>query len=68
MGSPSNADRLCSDFAGQLESLGLWHWAVFVLLHIKVFGIIFMHEATSSVKFVGPSVITVSSLGAFSSS
>ena len=25
---------LCCDYASQLESLGLWHWAVFVLLHI----------------------------------
>ena len=36
MSSPSNSDRLCSDFAGQLEHLGLWDWAVFVLLHIQV--------------------------------
>jgi len=35
MSSPSNSDRLCSDFAGQLEHLGLWDWAVFVLLHIQ---------------------------------
>ena len=25
---------LCSSFAAQLETVGLWHWALFVLLHI----------------------------------
>lgn len=24
-----------TNFAAQLESVGLWHWAVFVLLHIE---------------------------------
>ena len=24
-----------SEFASQLESLGLWHWSVFVLLHLN---------------------------------
>ena len=24
-----------TNFAAQLESIGLWHWAVFVLLHIE---------------------------------
>jgi nuclear pore complex protein Nup98-Nup96 len=28
-------DRLCHKFAFQLESLGLWEWAVFVLLHLS---------------------------------
>ncbi len=28
-------DALHSSFAAQLESLGLWHWAVFVLLHCE---------------------------------
>ena len=27
---------LCSSFAAELESLGLWHWAVFALLHSDV--------------------------------
>ncbi len=26
--------RLHTSYASQLEALGLWHWAVFVLLHI----------------------------------
>jgi hypothetical protein len=26
---------LCLHFSAQLERAGLWHWAVFVLLHLK---------------------------------
>ncbi|XP_023336271.1 nuclear pore complex protein Nup98-Nup96 [Eurytemora carolleeae] len=33
-GSLTN-DRLCSEFSSQLEYLGYWDWAIFVLLHIK---------------------------------
>lgn len=35
MGCPGNSDRLSCDFAGQLERLGLWEWAVFVLLNVN---------------------------------
>ena len=24
------------EFASQLESIGLWHWSIFVLLHLNV--------------------------------
>jgi len=34
MAGSTCSDRLCTDFADQLEQLGLWDWAVFVLLHI----------------------------------
>ena len=29
------AASVTAGFAAQLEALGLWHWAVFVLLHLK---------------------------------
>lgn len=32
--SETRAAYLCASFASQLESLQLWHWAAFVLLHI----------------------------------
>jgi len=35
MSSSAGHDKLCKEFASQLETLGLWHWAVFVLLHMK---------------------------------
>ena len=28
-------EMLHMDFASQLESMGLWHWSIFVLLHLK---------------------------------
>ena len=28
-------DSLHASFASQLEAVGLWHWAVFVLLHLS---------------------------------
>ena len=27
--------QLHVEFASQLESLGLWHWSVFILLHLR---------------------------------
>ncbi|CAH1777571.1 unnamed protein product [Owenia fusiformis] len=33
--SDYHASSLSANFAAQLESLGLWQWAIFVLLHIK---------------------------------
>lgn len=33
--SQEHAGMLHSGFAAQLEGLGLWHWAAFVLLHIQ---------------------------------
>ncbi|XP_052837184.1 LOW QUALITY PROTEIN: nuclear pore complex protein Nup98-Nup96 [Drosophila gunungcola] len=33
--SPLTEARLSVDFASQLENEGLWHWSIFVLLHIK---------------------------------
>ena len=33
--SDQRSDSLHLSFAAQLESLGLWHWAVFVLLHLS---------------------------------
>ena len=33
--SQYHAGVLHSGFAAQLEGLGLWHWAAFVLLHIQ---------------------------------
>ena len=33
--SQYHAGLLHSSFAAQLEGLGLWHWAAFVLLHIQ---------------------------------
>lgn len=33
--SDSNSDSIHVSYASQLESLGLWHWAAFVLLHIR---------------------------------
>lgn len=33
--SASAEARLTVDFASQLENEGLWHWAIFVLMHIK---------------------------------
>ena len=27
--------QLTIEFASQLESLGLWHWSVFILLHLN---------------------------------
>lgn len=33
--SDYRASSLCAGFAAQLETLGLWHWATFVLLHIQ---------------------------------
>jgi nuclear pore complex protein Nup98-Nup96 len=32
--SPYHAASLHMNYASQLESVGLWHWAVFPLLHI----------------------------------
>ena len=32
--SEYHAACMCGAFASQLETLGLWHWAAFVLLHI----------------------------------
>jgi nuclear pore complex protein Nup98-Nup96 len=32
--SKERQDQLNASFSSQLESLGLWHWSVFVLLHI----------------------------------
>ncbi|GAB00010.1 uncharacterized protein L969DRAFT_96624 [Mixia osmundae IAM 14324] len=31
----ARADSLCSDYASQLELIGLWQWAAFVLLHLS---------------------------------
>ena len=28
-------EMLHMDFAAQLESMGLWHWSIFVLLHLQ---------------------------------
>jgi nuclear pore complex protein Nup98-Nup96 len=33
--SEEKRDRHHSEFASQLESLGMWHWAIFVLLHLS---------------------------------
>ncbi|KAG0228754.1 hypothetical protein BGW42_001996 [Actinomortierella wolfii] len=33
------ADKLCQDFMFQLETLGMWEWAVFVALHIQDAGL-----------------------------
>jgi len=33
--SPKSAAVIHTSFAAQLESNGLWHWAIFVLLHLK---------------------------------
>lgn len=33
--SPLSAAIIHSGFASQLESHGLWHWSIFVLLHLK---------------------------------
>lgn len=33
--STSSHSKICADFAFQLESLGLWEWAVFVALHLE---------------------------------
>lgn len=33
--SDTHAGILHSSFAAQLEGLGLWHWAAFVLLHVQ---------------------------------
>jgi nuclear pore complex protein Nup98-Nup96 len=33
--SEEKRDRLNSEFSAQLESLGMWHWSVFVLLHLS---------------------------------
>ncbi|CAL1530884.1 unnamed protein product [Lymnaea stagnalis] len=33
--SPHHTDTIHVSYAAQLETLGLWHWAVFVLLHIS---------------------------------
>ena len=35
MSSNAGHNKLCKEFASQLETHGLWHWAVFVLLHIQ---------------------------------
>jgi len=32
--SPVHHTAICMSYASQLESCGLWHWAVFVLLHL----------------------------------
>ncbi|KAF9973765.1 hypothetical protein BGZ73_002983 [Actinomortierella ambigua] len=37
--SSHGADKLCQDFMFQLESLGLWEWAVFVALHVQDAGL-----------------------------
>ncbi|KAL1917286.1 uncharacterized protein VTP21DRAFT_4942 [Calcarisporiella thermophila] len=34
-GWSSTADSVCASFALQLENLGLWEWAIFVLLHLN---------------------------------
>lgn len=33
--SPYHTESIHVSFASQLEALGLWHWAAFVLLHIR---------------------------------
>lgn len=33
--SDVHQSMICTNYASQLESLGLWQWAVFVLLHIR---------------------------------
>jgi len=35
-GNSGKSDRLCIDFAMQLETLGLWKWSAFVLLHLEL--------------------------------
>ncbi|GAA5992408.1 hypothetical protein JCM5350_000968 [Sporobolomyces pararoseus] len=35
-GNSVKADQLTSSYAHQLESLGLWEWSVFVLLHLEL--------------------------------
>jgi len=32
--SEYHSAMLCTNFAAQLESMGLWQWAVFILMHI----------------------------------
>ena len=33
--SPDKRDALHLSFSAQLEALGLWHWAIYVLLHLS---------------------------------
>ncbi|UZJ56093.1 hypothetical protein CBS101457_005413 [Exobasidium rhododendri] len=35
-GNSGRNDRLCIDFAMQLETMGLWRWAAFALLHLEL--------------------------------
>lgn len=35
-GNSARADRVTTDYAKQLEKLGLWEWAAFVLLHLEL--------------------------------
>ena len=35
-GNSGRSDRLCVDYAMQLEAMGLWRWAAFVLLHLEL--------------------------------
>lgn len=35
-GNSGKSDRLCIDFALQLETLGYWKWAAFILLHLEL--------------------------------
>jgi hypothetical protein len=32
--SPAHQASICVSYASQLESVGLWHWAIFVLCHL----------------------------------
>lgn len=35
-GYSSTADRVTASYAAQLEALGLWQWAIYVLLHLQL--------------------------------
>lgn len=35
-GYSATADRVTASYAAQLEALGLWHWSVYVLLHLQM--------------------------------
>jgi nuclear pore complex protein Nup98-Nup96 len=35
-GNSGKSDRLCVDYALQLETMGLWKWAAFILLHLEL--------------------------------